>query len=234
MLKQDRDFTDLRIETPPATLREIALDRLRRAIISGLFEPGQRLVERTLCEQMGVSRSVIREVIRHLESEGLVENVAKQGPTVARISWEDARQIYEIRLALEATAAADCARRADATIKAKLESALEELDRTSKNLSPPAILEATHEFYKVMFEAGGHVIAWEIVNRLNGRISRLRVITLSTVNRTVSGPARMREIFNAIRHNDPTAAELACRAHIQEASEIARSLLLSESQWVVK
>lgn len=229
MLKQDRDFTDLRIETPPATLREIALDRLRRAIISGLFEPGQRLVERSICEQMGVSRSVIREVIRHLESEGLVENVAKQGPIVARISWEDARQIYEIRLALEATAAAECARRADAAIKAKLATALKELDRTSKNHSPPAILDATYEFYKIMFEAGGHVIAWEIVSRLNGRISRLRVMTLSTVNRTVSGPARMREIFSAIQNNDPTAAEMACRAHIQEASEIARTLLMSEN-----
>ncbi|MGL3608130.1 GntR family transcriptional regulator [Rhizobium sp. G187] len=228
MLKQDHDLADLRIETPPVTLREIALDRLRRAIISGLFEPGQRLVERNLCEQMGVSRSVIREVIRHLESEGLVENVAKQGPTVARISWEDARQIYEIRLALEATAAADCARRADAAIKAKLATALDELDQTSKNQSPPAILDATLEFYKVMFEAGGHVIAWEIVNRLNGRISRLRVMTLSTRNRTVSGPARMREIFNAITDNDPEAAERACRSHIEEASEIARSLLLKE------
>jgi DNA-binding GntR family transcriptional regulator len=228
MLKQDRDFADLRIETPPATLREIALDRLRRAIISGLFEPGQRLVERSLCEQMGVSRSVIREVIRHLESEGLVENVAKQGPIVARISWDEARQIYEIRLALESTAAADCAKHADPLVKTKLAEALQELDRTSKDHSPPAILDATHEFYKVMFEAGGHVIAWEIVNRLNGRISRLRVMTLSTVNRTVSGPARMREIFNAIERNDPAAAERACRAHIEEASEIARSLLLSE------
>jgi DNA-binding GntR family transcriptional regulator len=228
MLKQDQDFSDLRIQTPPATLREIALDRLRRAIVSGLFEPGQRLVERNLCDQMGVSRSVIREVIRHLESEGLVENIAKQGPTVAQLSWDDARQIYEIRLALEATAAADCATRADDTIKAKLAAALEELDRTSKSQSPPAILDATHEFYKVMFEAGGHLIAWEIVNRLNGRISRLRVMTLSTVNRTVSGPARMREIFDAIRENDPAGAELACRTHIQEAARIAKSLLLGE------
>ncbi|MCJ8507162.1 GntR family transcriptional regulator [Rhizobium lemnae] len=229
MLKQDQHFSDLRIETPPATLREIALDRLRRAIISGLFEPGQRLVERNLCEQMGVSRSVIREVIRHLESEGLVENVAKHGPTVAQISWEDARQIYEIRLALEATAAADCARRADETIKTKLASALEELDRTSRIHSPPAILDATYEFYKVMFEAGGHIIAWEIVNRLNGRISRLRVMTLSTINRTVSGPARIHEIFDAIRNNDAAGAEMACRTHIKEAARIAKSLLIGES-----
>ena len=108
----------LRIETPPATLREIALDRMRRAIISGLFEPGQRLVERTLCDQLGVSRSVIREVIRHLEAEGLVEMLAKQGPIVARLNWDDARQISDIRAALESTAVADCASVADDRIKA--------------------------------------------------------------------------------------------------------------------
>lgn len=228
MMKKDADLSDLRIETPPMTLREIALDRMRRAIISGLFEPGQRLVERTLCEQLGVSRSVIREVIRHLESEGLVEMVAKQGPIVARLSWDDARQIYEIRSALESTAVADCARRADAGVKSRLSSVLADLDRTSKKNSPPAILDITHEFYKIIFETSGHNIAWDIVSRLNSRISRLRVMTLSTTNRTVSGPARMREIFTAIERNDPDAAATACRNHVAEASEIAERLLKSE------
>ncbi|SIR29488.1 transcriptional regulator, GntR family [Rhizobium sp. RU20A] len=225
MSSQDPKLADLRIETPPATLREIALDRLRRAIISGLFEPGQRLVERTLCDQLGVSRSVIREVIRHLESEGLVDNVAKQGPTVARLSWDDARQIYEIRAALESTAVADCARRADAAVKARLKSVLEELDRTSKNSSPPAILDATHDFYAIIFETSGHNIAWDIVSRLNSRISRLRVMTLSTSNRTVSGPARIREIYEAICRNDPDGAATACKAHVAEAARIAEHLL---------
>ena len=224
-MKSDVNLSNLRIDTPPATLREIALDRMRRAIIAGLFEPGQRLVERTLCEQLGVSRSVIREVIRHLESEGLVDAVAKQGPSVARIEWDDARQIYEIRSALESTAVADCARRADAVVKKRLASVLAELDRTSRNSSPPAILDATHEFYKIIFEVSGHNIAWDIVSRLNSRISRLRVMTLSTTNRTVSGPARIREIYAAIERNDPDAAAAACRIHVAEAALIAEQIL---------
>jgi DNA-binding GntR family transcriptional regulator len=225
MENADSKFTALRIETPPVTLREIALDRVRRAIIGGLFEPGQRLVERTLCDQLGVSRSVIREVIRHLESEGLIENVGKQGPTVVRISWDDARQIYDIRRALETTAVEDCARIAGDALKVQLAETLEELDRLSRNSSPPAILDATTKFYRLIFEAGGHTIAWEIVSRLNSRISRLRVMTLSTANRTVSGPARMREIFEAIRRNDPVAAARACDEHVREASRIAEALL---------
>ncbi|CAN7537657.1 GntR family transcriptional regulator [Rhizobium sp. LjRoot254] len=224
MTKNAENLAALRIESPPATLREIALDRMRRAIISGLFEPGQRLVERTLCDQLGVSRSVIREVIRHLEAEGLVE-MAKQGPIVAGIDWDDARQIYEIRAALESTAVADCARRADVGVKARLCRALDELDRTSKQNSPPGILDATTEFYKIIFETSGHSIAWDIVSRLNGRISRLRVMTLSTAHRTTSGPAQIRKIFAAIERNDPEAAAGACRAHVSAAAKIAQTLL---------
>jgi len=224
MTKTAENLAALRIESPPTTLREIALDRMRRAIISGLFEPGQRLVERTLCDQLGVSRSVIREVIRHLEAEGLVM-MAKQGPIVAQLSWGDARQIYEIRAALESTAVADCARVADARIKAKLKRALDELDRTSRQSSPPGILDATTEFYATIFEAGGHNIAWDIVSRLNGRISRLRVMTLSTTNRTTSGPAQIREIYAAIERNDPEAAAEACRLHVRAAAAIAETLL---------
>ena len=225
MSKNAETLAALRIESPPATLREIALDRMRRAIFSGLFEPGERLVERTLCVQLGVSRSVIREVIRHLEAEGLVEMLAKQGPIVALLDWNDARQIYDIRAALESTAVADCARLADATVKARLAAALDELDRISKRNSPPAIVDATTEFYKIIFEASGHNIAWDIVSRLNSRISRLRVMTLSTTNRTVSGPAQIREIFLAIERNDADAAAAACRAHIAAAARIAETLL---------
>jgi len=225
MTKNAENLAALRIESPPVTLREIALDRMRRAIISGLFEPGERLVERTLCDQLGVSRSVIREVIRHLEAEGLVEMLAKQGPIVARLNWDDARQIYDIRAALESTAVADCARNADATVKGRLAEVLDKLDNISKGNSPPAILDVTTEFYAIIFEASGHNIAWEIVSRLNSRISRLRVMTLSTTNRTVSGPAQLREILACIKRNDSNAAAAACRAHIQAAAAIAEAVL---------
>jgi len=217
----------LRIETP-ATLRELALDRLRSAIVAGTFEPGGRLVERSLCEQLGVSRSVIREVIRHLETEGLVE-MGKQGPIVATLDWDDARQIYDIRALLESAAVADCASRADAATKARLAAILDDLDRNAAGNDPSTMLAATIEFYALIFASSGHDVAWEIVARLNSRISRLRVMTLGTANRTVSGPARLREIYDAIARNDPAGAAAACRLHIAEAAKIAESIL-SESQ----
>ncbi|CAM5187656.1 DNA-binding FadR family transcriptional regulator OS=Castellaniella defragrans OX=75697 GN=HNR28_000953 PE=4 SV=1 [Castellaniella defragrans] len=215
----------LRIKTPPATLREIALDRMRRAIISGLFEPGERLVERTLCDQLGVSRSVIREVIRHLEAEGLIEMLAKQGPVVATLSWEDARQIYEIRAMLESKAVADCARLADAEVKASLTLAFRSLEEASQGDKPMDVIDATTDFYKIIFQAGNNQIAWGIVTRLNSRISRLRVMTLSTSGRMRSGPVQLRRIFEAIEAGDPQAAAAACRTHVAAASDIAKGLL---------
>ena len=109
----NRPTDDLRIHEAPATLRALAVDRLRGAIIAGRFAGGARLVERTLCDQLGVSRSVVREVIRTLEAEGLVDTSGRAGPVVARLDWGQAAQIYDIRRLLESDAAAECARRAD-------------------------------------------------------------------------------------------------------------------------
>ena len=216
---------DLRIHEAPATLRALAVDRLRGAIIAGRFQGGDRLVERTLCDQLGVSRSVVREVIRTLEAEGLVETLARSGPVVARLDWRQAAQIYDIRRLLEAEAAADCAHLADSTVKQRLTDALVALDKAFADATPQALYAATTAFYEVIFTAAGHEIAWEIVQRLNGRISRLRAMTLASQNRRTSGPAHMARIAEAICANDPTAAAKAVREHLKDAAEIARKLL---------
>jgi len=225
MSKHVEHLAALRIDNPPVTLREIALERMRQAIISGLFGPGERLVERALCEQIGVSRSVIREVIRHLQAEGLVEMLGRQGPIVTRLNWTDAAQIYEIRAALESRAVEACARLRDAALNARLQQALGELDLAAKAHDPLGILDATTRFYQMIFSASGHLIAWDIVSRLNSRISRLRVMTLSTPGRTREGPAQIRAICEAIARGDWQAAGETCRTHVAAAAAIAERLL---------
>ena len=213
---------DLKITHPPQTLREIVLERMRGAILSGRFASGERLVERTLCDQLGVSRSVVREAIRYLEAEGLVEIMPNKGPMVARMDWPQAEQIYEIRQLLEQSAAAACAEAADAVVKANLQAALHAIEAASQSA---AMFEATTRFYEVIFTAAGHHIAWEVVQRLNGRISRLRAMTLAATDRRVSGPVRMARICAAILANDADAAAQAVCDHLDEAAKIARRLL---------
>ena len=90
----DAKLSSLRVTRPQKTLRELTLDQMRNAIIDGHFKPGQRLVERDLCTQPGVSRTIVREVRRQLESEGLVATVGTRGPVVAVTTPEQALQIY--------------------------------------------------------------------------------------------------------------------------------------------
>lgn len=222
-------LAQLKIEQPPATLREIVQEKMREAIISGLFSPGERLVERPLCDQLGVSRTVIRETIRYLEAEGLVEILPNRGPIVAPLSWEDARQIYEIRRMLETAAAMACAKSGSVALHAELQAALEALKQAftqdSADALPGALFKASTRFYQVMFEAAGHHIAWEVVNRLNGRISRLRAMTLSATDRAQPGLFHMQAICDAIVAADPKAARRAVEAHLEDASAVAERLL---------
>lgn len=221
----DNAAASLRIEHPPQTLREIAVGKLRNAIISGHFASGERLVERSLCDQLGVSRSIVREAIRYLEAEGLIEIAARNGPMVARLDWNQARQIYGIRLLLEAKAAADCAAVADHADKAALSQVLGQLESAAALKRSQELYDATTRFYEVIFRVAGHEVAWEIVQRLNSRISRIRALTLASSDRHVSGPVRMARIAMAILANDPAAAEQAVRDHLTEAADIARRLL---------
>src|SRR5262245_22656466 len=92
---------ELRIARDLPTLRDLTTDKLREAIMTQRFKPGQHLVERDLCEQTGVSRSSVREALRHLEAEGLVERRGNRGLFVASITADEARQIYEVRAAIE-------------------------------------------------------------------------------------------------------------------------------------
>ena len=218
-----------KIEYAPQTLRDIVQERMRTAIIEGHFAPGERLVERPLCDQLGVSRTVIRETIRYLEAEGLVEIIPNRGPIVALLDWDQAEQIYAIRMQLEGSAAAACAQRYGGDFATRLGEALAAINATMNDAEWTGVMRATTQFYEIIFAEAGHAIAWDIVQRLNGRISRLRVLTLSAKDRPRPGISHMATIYEAILSRDADAAEAAVQAHILDASTIAQSFLHDEA-----
>lgn len=215
----------LRIEEVPRTLRELALGRLRTAIVEHHFKPGSRLTERDLCDQLGVSRSVVREVIRHLEAEGLVETIPHHGPIVARLEKETAAQIYEIRGLLESAAAHAAALHATPAAIGAMRAALEDIKAAYAAGNHHAVILSTTRFYEAMFASGGKTVAWEVAQRLNSRISWLRSMTISSPGRATSGPAQMEKIFAAIESRQPDAAAAACKEHVAKAASIAQALL---------
>ena len=172
--------SSLRIDRNQKTLRELTLEKMRNAIIGQYFQPGQRLVERTLCDELGVSRTIVREVLRHLETEGLVETPQGQGPMVATIDEDTTRQIYEVRALLEGHAAAACATLADEQAIARMTAAVMLIEAAFAQHDHASVLAETTRFYEVMFGAGKESVAWGIVQSLNARINRLRAITITS------------------------------------------------------
>ncbi len=218
-----------KIDKSPQTLRDIVQTRMREAILDGRFAPGARLVERPLCEQLGVSRTVVRETIRYLEAEGLVEIIPNRGPIVATLSRDQAKQIYDIRLQLEGAAASACAQKQATDFGPKLSAALAALQEKIHDTQWADFLQATTNFYELIFQEAGHSIAWDIVQRLNGRISRLRALTIADRSRERSGMSHMVAIHDAILSGDANRAQKAVESHIRDAAQIANRFLNDET-----
>jgi GntR family transcriptional regulator, trigonelline degradation regulator len=221
----DELVPSLKVERRTTTLRELALEKMRTAILDAHFHPGERLVERSLCEELGVSRTVVREVLRHLETEGLVDSIPNQGPIVAMLDADKAAQIYEIRGLLEADAAMACAERAGPEVAVRLAECVARIERAFAAHDHQTVLEQTGKFYEQMFEGGGKSVAWEIVQTLNARINRLRAMTIASDDRGRQAVAEMNLILDAIEKRDPPRAHAAALAHIRRVAEIAAGQL---------
>nr|WP_294863717.1 GntR family transcriptional regulator [uncultured Pseudogulbenkiania sp.] len=213
--------SSLKIDRSVKTLRELTLEKMRDAILSAYFKPGERLVERSLCEELGVSRSIVREVLRHLETEGLVESIPHQGPVVATLDADKAAQIYEIRALLEGHAARLCAERADDDTIVRLAAINEEIQAAFARNDFHEVLASTSAFYELMFEGSGQTMAWEIVQSLNARINRLRAMTISSAGRATEAAAEMRLLVEALKRRDAQSAHDASVAHVKRVADIA-------------
>lgn len=214
----------------PVTLKEATLRKLREAIILGELQPGNRLVERVLCAQLGVSRTVVRECIRHLESERMVTSVPNAGPSVAQIDSCEIQQIYEVRGLLEAAAIRSCAEVADESLGQQLHVYC---DSIAKALEQNEILQAlqfTTGFYREIFTRGDKLVSWDLVEHLNARIGWLRALTLSATDRRRVGPERLREIASHIQSGDADKAVAACEKHLQGARDTALAELRKRNE----
>lgn len=219
------DDVGLRVDRATRTLREQAVERLRDGILDFQFKAGERLVERSLCERLGVSRTVVREALRHLEAEGLVEVLPHQGPAVARPDVSQAAQVYEIRALLEAEAARAAAVRADAADVARLVEANRAIQAAFANGTGREVLRATADFYELLFAIAGHSVAWHLVQGLNARVNYLRAMTISRPNRAADADAEMVQIIEAIARGDGTAAAKASFDHVETAKRLAIATL---------
>lgn len=226
-------FRSLQVTRQSVTLRQRVCDKLRQAIFERRLAPGTKLVERDLCEQLGVSRPSLREALRHLESEKLIEMVPHRGSVVARLSERDVREIYDVRAALEGPA---CARFADLATDediASLEQAYAQLDKAVQQNDRAGILQAKAAFYQTLFHGSGCVISQSIVASLNVRIEVLRRMSIARTGRYPQMIAEIGSIVDAARGRNGAAMRESCIAHLKSAAAAAleqqRSLESSKS-----
>ena len=219
------DELDLQITRQPPTLRRMVEDRLRTAILHGRFKPGQRLIERELCELIGVSRTSIREALRHLEAEGIVDTVSQRGPVVASISLDEAMQLYQLRAALEGFAARQFALNASAADVEALKAALRRVRSCAPGETGAKLLQAKSAYYAVLMRGSGNIFVGQLLSNLHNRIMLLRKTTMSRPGRIRQSIAEMQALCDAVEARDPARAERAAIHHIEAASTLAAEIL---------
>jgi DNA-binding GntR family transcriptional regulator len=221
---QDRpELLALDLTREVVSLRQRASDKLREAILAGSFKPGQRLVERELWQSLGVSRTVLREALQHLQAEGLITIVPHKGPVVATISAEEARELYEVRGALEALAGAGFARNATDEQVVRLRAALEFLRTPQASATTEALLAAKNAFYAILLEGCGNRVVGQMLTQLNNRVTLLRRLSLGKAGRLPETLAELEDIVQAIEARDAKRAGRLCAAHVARAAKVVRS-----------
>jgi len=218
------DQIDMRVESLPG-LRELVVERMRMAIATGQFPPGARLVERELCEMMGVSRTSLREALRELQADGLIKSQPNKGLTIAVIDRKTAQEIYEVRAVLEGLAARLFARRATPAQMAQLRKSVEKLAKTYANFSADDFVMVKSEFYDTLFKGAGNETATEMLKRIHTRVSQLRVLSLSSAKRAEQSIQELREFLDALERHDEDRAQALCVAHIENAAQAALGAL---------
>lgn len=206
-------------------LRDVVFNTLREAILKGDLVPGERLMENTLAEKMGVSRTPIREAIRKLELEGLVTMVPRKGAEVAKITEKDIRDLLEVRATLEALAVRlACERMSDETIE-KLNILKEEFARAAKKKDVNLIIRKDVEFHDAIFSSTGNDKLIQIVSNLREQIYRFRVKYIQEMPDYQVLIDEHEEIVENIKNGDIKAAEKMAINHIANQEKAVIDML---------
>jgi DNA-binding GntR family transcriptional regulator len=224
----------LRLTEHPPLRRDQAFDRLRDAIITGHFAPGARLIERELCEAMGVSRTSIREVLRRLEAEQLIEVEPRRGPVVARLTRKQVAEIYEVRALLETAVVRRFALEASNEEISELRRIYEELSVARRQEDVAAIVNTTRQFSEHMMRVVDHELINDIHQKLIARISVSRVLAISVPGRLEQSASELAIVMDAIERRDADSAAQSLAIYVRNAGEAALKRLDSAPDGIAK
>ncbi|MGO4238601.1 GntR family transcriptional regulator [Pseudarthrobacter sp. YAF2] len=215
-------MTSTAIRRTAAPLRQEVTDALRKAIVTNEYGAGERLVESVLCDRFSVSRTVVREALRQLESEGLVTTVPNRGPEVATLTLQEAEGLYEVRAALESLAGSLFATRAAGEDCARLVQALSNIRETIGGADISASLELKDAYYDVLLDGAGNQEIRRMLKLVNARTQVLRMYSLASPGREPKTVEELERITTAAAiRRDPAETREACEEHVRKAAAAA-------------
>lgn len=209
-----------------APLREQVISALRQAILDFHLKPGQRLVERELIEQLGVSRTTVREALRELTSEGLVTVIPQRGAMVTAPRLEDAADLYEVRASLESLVVQRFVERATDDEVVQLQETVDHLESISAETDDiRTLLAAKDRFYTVLIAGARSSALQQLLEGIQARVQVLRATSLSEQGRKPEVIRELRGVVAAIADRDAELASRLCAEHVRAASKTALSSL---------
>ncbi len=193
-------------------LRDGVATEIRRLILDGTLEPGERLIEDRLAEQLGVSRNPVREAIRILEAEGFLEVAARRGSSVATLSAKQAADLFDVRLALEPLGARLAARSPSASGIARMKQIMEQATSNPAAQGPDVLSDLHSELHSIVFEMtdNAYLIAIALPMVKRGQ-------WLLRQNARLENPTAWAEhhgLIAAIEDQDEDLAEAQARNHV--------------------
>jgi len=203
----------------PGSLGKEVADQLRRLILTGQHKPGDRLVEDRLSAQLGVSRVPVREALRTLAAEGLVDIPPRRGASVAAISPDVAKDLVEVRATLEGLNARLAARHHEGTIIGQLREVLAEGNSAARSGSVDDLVRLNAAFHDKLAEAGRNSILWDIMRTLRERTGL--VFAANTAGRSRADWDEHSRILAAVIDGDEELAALLAARHVYQAAEAA-------------
>ncbi len=200
-----------------ASLRNKVFKYIKSQIINGSYGAGETLLESKLSEELGVSRTPIREAIRLLEMEGLVETTTKKGAIVLGISHQDVEDIYAIRQLVEGLAARWAAERLSPLELKELQKTYELMEFYAQKNDVEEIAELDNKFHQLIYEAAGSKILYLTLHNLHQYVQMARLKSLGMQNRLPHTLAEHHAILEAFEAKDAVGAEKALTEHVRKA-----------------
>ncbi|MBP3475980.1 MAG: GntR family transcriptional regulator [Lachnospiraceae bacterium] len=211
-------------------LRDVVFNTLRKAILTGELKPGERLMEIHLANQLGVSRTPIREAIRKLELEGLVTMIPRRGAEVAQITEKSLKDVLEVRRALDALCVELACDRISADETEQLKKACDEFERATRSKDVTTIAAADVALHDIIVQATRNRRLIQLINNLSEQMYRYRFEYIKDESRHDNLVDEHRMIYESILHKDKQKAAEASKLHIdnQEKSIISQIRLEQE------